>query len=173
MSYLRKAGAIAILAGIAACGAGTPATQQEAEETLREKFADDDYHVTWIHAMAKDEPGEFRVFIDRVEKGDPQATETQLCNASVSSNTHTYSCKVTKPGMMNQAAEVLVKEYTSRGLEVKGYHVERSGKGNAFTGYFELVDPSNGLVVQVPCKGDQVELNSDIECDPAYADAAG
>lgn len=173
MNIFKTSMAIAAFGMVVACGAGTPATKDEAEKTLREKMADDDHDISWINAEAKEEPGDFKVFVDRVEKGKPDATETQICNATVSSNSHSYSCQSTKPNMMVQAAEVLLKDYTSRKIEVKGYHLERSGKGNAFAGYFELIDPSNGQLVKVPCKGDQKEFNSDIDCDPKYADEAG
>lgn len=154
---------------IVACGAGMPATINEATEKLRERFNDDDYKVTWLNVVEKDEPGNFRAFIDRVKDDDPKSTETQLCNASVSSNSSSWTCKAAKPSIMTQAANLLIKDYESRKIEVRNYHLERTGNGNAFTGYFELVEPGSGELLQVPCKGEQVEMNFDLNCDLAYS----
>ena len=77
---------------LAACGAGTPATVEEATAKLREGFADDEYNVTWINVMAKEEPGKFRAFIDRVKKGDPATNETKLCDATITSNSSSWNC---------------------------------------------------------------------------------
>jgi len=155
---------------VAACGAGTPATVDEATAKLRDGFSDDEYSVTWLNVVAKDEPGKFRAFIDRVKKDDPNTTETQLCDASITSNSSSWTCKAAKPSIMTQAANMLTKDYESRKIEVRGHHLERTGQGNAFKGYFELVEPSSGKPVRIPCKGDQKEGNFDINCDQSNGD---
>jgi hypothetical protein len=155
---------------LAACGAGTPATVTQATETLREEMADDEYSVAWVGVVAKGEPGNFRATVDRVKTKDPDSSETQLCDASVSTNSHSYTCNTVKPAIMTQAANLLIGEYASKGVQVRDYHLERSGNGNAFTGYFELVDPATSESVRVPCKGDQKETDYTIDCDPSYAD---
>ena len=67
--------------------------------------------------------------------------------------------------MMTQAANMLIKDYASRKIEVRDWHLERTGKDNEFTGYFELVDPASGQSLKIPCKGDQKESDFDINCD--------
>jgi hypothetical protein len=169
---LRNGGqAIPALLVLAACGAGTPMSAGEATEKLREEFSDDEYTVTWLNVVERDEPGDFRAFIDRVKKNDAEATETQLCNASLTSNSTSWNCQAARPSIMVQAANLLIEDYRSREIEVRAYHLARTGKGNAFTGYFELVEPNSRQSLRVPCKGDQVELNFDIDCDLAYGEA--
>ncbi len=143
---------------------GTPATVEEATEKLREKFADDEHDVTWINVVAKEEPGTFRAFIDVVKKGDPATNETKMCNATIMSNSSNWNCQAAKPGMMTQAANMLIKDYEKRRIEVRSWHLERTGKDNEFAGYFELVDPRNGQTLKIPCKGDQIEGDYDIKC---------
>ena len=101
---------------------------------------------------------------------DPETNETQLCNATVTSNSSSWSCNSAKPSMMTQAANRLIRDYESRKIKVSDYHLERTGKGNAFTGYIELVDPNTRKLVKVPCKGDQKETNFDIDCDQSFSD---
>lgn len=170
MNFRKWGPAVPAFLMIAACGAGTPATVDEATEKLREKFNDDDYKVTWLNVVEKDEPGNFRAFIDRVKNDDPKSTETQLCNASISSNSSNWACQAAKPSIMTQAADLLIKDYESRKIEVRDYHLERTGNGNDFAGYFELVEPRSGELVQIPCKGEQVEEDFDIDCDLAYGE---
>jgi len=142
---------------LAACGTGTPATVDEANEKLREKFTDDEYSVTWINSVEKDEPGNFRVFIDRVKMDNPAETETKLCNASVTSNSSSYSCSNSaKPSIMTQAANLLIKDYESRKIKVRGHHLERTGNGNAFSGYFDLENRETGQ----PASGSDLTLGA-------------
>jgi hypothetical protein len=153
---------------VAACGGGTPATVDEVKEKLSESMTDDDYTVTWVNVVEKEEPAKFQAFIDRVKKDDPETDETKICNVSMTSNSSSWSCQAAKPSMMTQAAKMLLKDYASRKIEVRDYHLERTGEGNAFTGYFELVNPNNGQSVKIPCKGDQKEAKFDIDCDQSY-----
>lgn len=170
MNLSRQLSTIPVLLMVAACGAGTPLTEDQAKDKLRESFSDDGYKVTWVNVVPKAEPGKFRAFIDRVKDNDPEKNETQLCNTTLTSNSSSWTCQAAKPSIMTQAANMLSKDYKSRNIEVRNYHLERTGNGNAFTGYFEVTNPATGKAVRVPCKGDQKEANFDIDCDQSYAE---
>ena len=170
MKFGKWAPLIPVALTLTACGSGTPATVEEAAEKLRKDMADDEYEVTWVNVIPKAEPGEFRAFIDRVKKGDPATNETKLCDATITSNSSSWSCQAAKPSMMTQAAEMLVKDYATRNIEVRNWHLERTGKDNEFAGYFELAEPGSGNTLKIPCKGDQKEADFDINCDQSYGE---
>lgn len=71
---------------------------------------------------------------------------------------------------MTQAAEMLIKDYARRNIAVRDWHLERTGKGNAFAGHFELADSVSGESLKIPCKGNQQEADFDINCTPPQGD---
>lgn len=164
--------AAALAAVVSSCGAGTPASVADVEELMKKELSEDDYTVTWVGVEPAAEPGEFKVIVDR-RKGEDAATEqTMLCNVSATSNSNSRTCQTAEPSIMNQAADMLVKQYEERQLEVRNYTLKRTGEGNKFAGSFLIADPASGEQLEVPCTGDQNGQKFDISCEQEGAEAA-
>lgn len=155
------------MAAVTACG-GSPASVADATEKIREAFDKDDHEVTWLNVTKMDEPGKFLAIVDRVTKGDPATEETLICNASVMSNSSSWTCQTAKPSIMIQAAEMLKKNYQSRKIAVPEYNLRRTGEGNNFAGYFVLVSPDGRQRIRIPCRGTEEGTDFNIDCDQAY-----
>lgn len=147
-----------------------PASVAEVTEKLRGEFSDDGYEVTWLNVTAKGEPGAFDAIVDRVEGGDPKTEETMFCDVSATANSSSWTCRTAKPSIMIQAAEMLKRDYASRGIDVPEYTLRRTGTGNDFAGYFILSAPGGEGSARVPCKGSQQGTDFKIDCDPAYGE---
>ncbi|NNC73816.1 MAG: hypothetical protein HKN78_13205 [Sphingomonadaceae bacterium] len=160
-NLLMCAGALAL----ANCSGGEPGTAQDAEDYVRENFEDNGDEVSWVHAEDGEEPGNFTVYADVSTPGEEGSDETKRCNVSVASMSRSQTCQSLSPSIITQAANLLVEDYQSRGIEMTEHAFERNGEGFAFGGQAILRLQASGERASVECTGTQEGTRFNIDCN--------